>query len=201
MRLVWHQLLELSIKIASWTLSNFGGCPKSLKWSSQGRPMTDFVRTDRPQTPDQPSLFLSLQILKAFHNICHPPTSSERRACGITSHPPIQPVSQPSQPSQPSQAGQAGLQASWHRFLRLPGFQAWSKGSIGDPARILRRATGRQALCPWKPGNPPNMPQTHQISMIWTTYQQIMGGGSFGSLISRPPDKAGQGEAPPCLQA
>ena len=134
----------------------------------------------------------------------NPPTSSERRACEITSHPSIQqakPAKRASPPAKTSQAGQAGLQASWHRFLRLPGFQAWSKGSIGDPAPILRRATGRQALCPWKPGTPPNMPQTHQISMIWPTCQQIMWGGVF-----RQPDQPAtrQGRtrgSPPCLQA
>ena len=48
------------MKLASWTLWNFGGCPKCLKWSSQSRPMIAFVRNSRPQTPDQPSLFLSL---------------------------------------------------------------------------------------------------------------------------------------------
>ena len=52
----------LTIKPASWTLSNFGGCPKCLKWSSRSRPMTDFVRKNRPQMSDQPSLFLSLLL-------------------------------------------------------------------------------------------------------------------------------------------
>ena len=51
------------MKPASWTLYVFGGCPKSLKWSSQTRPMTDLVRKDHPQNPDQPSLFLSLHYI------------------------------------------------------------------------------------------------------------------------------------------
>ena len=62
----------------------------------------------------------------------NPPTSSERRACGITSHPSIQqakPAKRASPPAKTSQAGQAGLQASWHRFLRLPGFQASRLGA------------------------------------------------------------------------
>ena len=52
----------------------FGGWPKSLKWSSQSRPMTDLVRKSRPQNPDQPSLVLSLHIRYAMArvvvNIC-----------------------------------------------------------------------------------------------------------------------------------
>ena len=28
------------MKLASWTLQNYDGCPKSLKWSSQSRPNT-----------------------------------------------------------------------------------------------------------------------------------------------------------------
>ena len=61
MILVCYQLEEPSIKPASWNLYNFGGCPKWLKWSSQSRPMTEFVWKNHPQTPDQPSLFLSLE--------------------------------------------------------------------------------------------------------------------------------------------
>ena len=33
-----------------------------MKWSSQSRPITDLVRTSRPKTPDQPSLFLSMPV-------------------------------------------------------------------------------------------------------------------------------------------
>ena len=64
MSTICHQIEEPPIKPASWTLQNFGGWPKSLKWSSQSRPMTDLVRKSRPKTSRQPSLFLSLQILE-----------------------------------------------------------------------------------------------------------------------------------------
>ena len=45
---------------ASWPFYDFGGYPKSLKWSSQSRPMTDLVRQARPKRSRQSSLFLSL---------------------------------------------------------------------------------------------------------------------------------------------
>ena len=32
--------------------TEFGRCPKCLKWSSQSRPMAEFVRKSRPQMPD-----------------------------------------------------------------------------------------------------------------------------------------------------
>jgi len=67
---------------------------------------------------------------------------------------------QPAKPAKPAKQGQAGLQASWHRFLSLRGFQAWSKGSssLEDTACLLRPsqgATGRQAfyMCLAKPAN------------------------------------------------
>ena len=50
MIIICYQFEEPSIEPASWTLSNFGGCPKCLKWPSQSRPMTDSVRKSRPQT-------------------------------------------------------------------------------------------------------------------------------------------------------
>ena len=51
---------EWMVNLASWTPSNFGRYPKSPKWSSQSRPMTDFVRKSRPVKPHHASLFLSL---------------------------------------------------------------------------------------------------------------------------------------------
>ena len=59
MSLICYQIEEPPINPISWTLQNFGGYPRS-KWSSHSLPMTDLVRTSRPKTPDQPSLFLSL---------------------------------------------------------------------------------------------------------------------------------------------
>ena len=49
-----------TIKTGILTPVEFGGYPKSLKWSSQSRPMTDLVRKCRPKMSRQPSLFLSL---------------------------------------------------------------------------------------------------------------------------------------------
>ena len=37
-------------------------CILHLKWSSQSRPMSDLVRNHRSKTPDQPSLFLNLNL-------------------------------------------------------------------------------------------------------------------------------------------
>ena len=56
---------ELVVNLASWTPSNFGKYPKSPKWSSQSRPMTDFVRKGRLVKPHHASLFLSL--VSAMH--------------------------------------------------------------------------------------------------------------------------------------
>ena len=66
--------------------------------------------------------------------------------------------------------------------LRPPGIDVSNSSFIGAPARLLRRpqaATGGITFCPLKPGNPRNVSQTPQISMIWTTPQQIMGEGIF----------------------
>ena len=52
-----YQLEKALMKPASRTLWNFCGYPRALKWSSQSRPTTDFVRISHPQIPDQPSLF------------------------------------------------------------------------------------------------------------------------------------------------
>ena len=54
---VCYQFEEPFIKPASCPLYNFGGYPKSLKWSSQSRPMTDLVRKIRPKTPDDHHFF------------------------------------------------------------------------------------------------------------------------------------------------
>ena len=35
--------------MASWTLYNFGGYPKCLKWSSQSRPVTKLIKKTRPE--------------------------------------------------------------------------------------------------------------------------------------------------------
>ena len=59
--LICYQLEESAKTTASWTLYNFGGYTKSLKWSSQSRPMTDLARKSRLKMSRQPSLFLSLQ--------------------------------------------------------------------------------------------------------------------------------------------
>ena len=149
----------------------------------------------------------------------NPPTSPERRACETTFHQPAaasqqQPAScsQPAKPaSQASQPAKPANVASGHRSLRPPGIDGSKLLYRGIQSVSTARhsppqvATGchrlPNLLAPTAPGGQPNMPQTHQISTIWPTSQQIMWGGSFGSLISRPPDKAGQGEAPPCLQA
>ena len=41
--LICKKIEEPPMKLASWTLQNFDGYRKSLKWSSQSRPMTGFV--------------------------------------------------------------------------------------------------------------------------------------------------------------
>ena len=64
MELVCCQLEEPLTKPACWTLLEKRGCLKSLKRSSQSRPLTDFVRMSLFRMPEQPSLFLNL------NNVC-----------------------------------------------------------------------------------------------------------------------------------
>ena len=54
MTLICYQLEKPSIEQASWTLQNFGGYPKALKWSSQSRPMTGSKKSSPNQAHDQP---------------------------------------------------------------------------------------------------------------------------------------------------
>ena len=60
---------EWMVNLASWTPSNFGRYPKSPKWSSQSRPMTDFVRKSRLVKPHHASLFLSLCFVNAAQRL------------------------------------------------------------------------------------------------------------------------------------
>ena len=58
--LIRYSLEEPLSKPASWPLYNFCGCPKSLKWSFQSRPMTDVFGNSRLETLKQPTFLTSL---------------------------------------------------------------------------------------------------------------------------------------------
>ena len=127
-------------------------------------------------------IFVQTDIVRAVI-IRRPLQSVERVGISASSHPakPVQPAktaSQASQPARPaSQASRASKpQASRHRCQQF--------FFIGAPARFLRPPQGATrgaqgatgGITFWHPqhqGGQPNMPQTHQISMIWQTFQQI----------------------------
>ena len=131
----------------------------------------------------------------------NPPTSPERRACETTFHQPAaasqqqpascsQPAKPASQPSQPTL--HLGIEASGLQASMAPNSYIGASSRFPQPAtarhRLPQVATARHRLpnflAPTAPGEQPNMPQTYQISTIWPTSQQIMWGGSFGSLTS-----------------
>ena len=106
----------------------------------------------------------------------NPPTSSERRACeNLASHSslssqasqarPGRPASQASRTSKPQASRHRCQQSSFYRGSSPP-LKAATGGHRPDSPLSLRRPLQLQ-------GGQPSMPQTHQISMIWPTSQQI----------------------------
>ena len=58
-------------ELASWTLKNFGGCPKCLKWSSQSRPMTGFVASQGTERAPPHDLLASWQYRRYLMGLWH----------------------------------------------------------------------------------------------------------------------------------
>ena len=137
------------------------------------------------------------------------------RASSVWDYLPSASSSQPAatrqlQPKPASQPAKPASQPTLHPGIEASGFQASMAPNsyIGASNRFPQGATARHRA--------PQVAKPSGTHSTWGAAKHAINpsniddmanfpanhvGGSFGSLISRPPDKAGQGEAPPFLQA